>query len=117
MFIAAKKFNSVSCFVGLRNPVRTFEIGSKKISRLRDLAALGTLALLLMTPAMAQRNPARTTTPATQTTGDGLSASAKTSLDAAVAALQSNALADAERAARAAVTASQIGRASCRERV
>jgi len=58
------------------------------------------------TSAVGQRRPARPTTNSTQSTNaDGLAPAARNSLDAAVAALQSNALAEAERDARAAVSA------------
>src|SRR3981189_820638 len=58
------------------------------------------------TSAVAQRRASRPTTNSTQSTNaDGLAPAARNSLDAAVAALQSNALAEAERDARAAVSA------------
>ena len=62
----------------------------------------------LVMPSLAQRPPARrqsTEQVSSQTDGSGLSLVARNSLDAAVAALQSNALAEAERNARAAVKA------------
>src|SRR5947209_12766307 len=103
----AKCFVGHGCYISLvRSWRRSFNTGSINIASLRDWIMIGSVALLCVAPTMAQRKTARQANIATQTVGDGLTSSAKNSLDAAVAALQSNALVEAERHARAAVTAS-----------
>src|SRR6266446_5513539 len=119
MFIVATHSNfenrsvGVRCFVGLRRYIsllrslpRAFNTGAINIASLRDWVMIGLFGALCTVPAIAQRNGVRRPDTPSQTVGDGLTSSAKNSLDAAVAALQSNALVEAERQARAAVTAS-----------
>src|SRR2546425_6117020 len=116
MFIVRNQASSVGakCFVRRqghislpRSFVRFCNARSINISSLRDLVSALLLVLLAVAPAVAQRNAARRPNTATQVTGsEDLTPLAKNSLDAAVAALQSNALVEAERRARAAVTAS-----------
>src|SRR6267143_5224022 len=84
------------------------ESGSNRTGRALWFLCLFAFAYPVM-PATAQGPAARrqtTTQVSAQTDASGLSAVAKTSLDAAVAALQANALDKAERHARAAVSAS-----------
>src|SRR5438309_2766152 len=119
MFIVATHSNfenrsvGVRCFVGLRRYIsllrslpRAFNTGAIDIASLRDWIMIGLFGALCTVPAIAQRNGVRRPDTPSQTADDRLTSSAKNSLDAAVAALQSNALSEAERDARAAVTAS-----------
>src|SRR5713226_7807322 len=87
--------------------VYTSHIQVSRIKRARFSHWLCLTALSLCAgPVCAQPASARRQASMPQVTSDGLTASAKSSLDAAVSALQSNAFAEAERHARAAVMAS-----------
>src|SRR5207302_9967946 len=108
MFIVATHSNfenrsvGVRCFVGLRRYIsllrslpRAFNTGAINIASLRDWIMIGLFGALCTVPAIAQRNGVRRPDTPNQTADDRLTSSAKNSLDAAVAALPSNALVEA----------------------
>src|SRR3989442_4077101 len=89
------RYVGVRCFVGrrryislLQSLLRSFTTSAINIASLQDWMMVGLFGALCTIPAIAQRNGVRRPDTPSQTAADGLTSSAKKSLDAAVAALQ-----------------------------